>query len=714
MDVFYFNSPPAPAVQGDERSLKSKDKPSVKKRKLCSAMDNSPYHAHVVRVAEPTVYSNDLASLTPQYLDAFFDAGLFLPSGISSPSGDVGPESNTSSSVKTADRISSACVGSAATLPPTPGAQSRRSSAHHPRPVSTDLWEEEDGRRIRFALPGENDDHVERLRNSYTSRNSASSEAERVPVDSTSADDTLFRQTPGMPSRAAQPTDFGQFAGPVSGPDGRWPALPLPPPPPLPIFTPSQLLWDDGHLDVGDQKRSYDFTDFMDHWRLRARQDIKVPPFSPAIGPSEWRKPLRKYVRQHALTGAPSDLQGIRWESFGIERESALQARRLLHPERSTRNCGGQSICHSNDGPHYTFRSFAPSHRARFSHYQLRNMVAVSGRNDIYYADGSRVRKASLSCPSSTSTVMDLAKPSHSASPFKVTCLASSASGPTSCQSDDVLLAGGFNGEYALLDLNSTFSALPIEGTVSHAKDGIVNHISTFRSRNSASFHAAFCSNDHNIRIMDLHQNRFTHTFEYPTAINCSTMSPDSRLRALVHDGSDTWITNADTGEILVKLKAHTDFAFACAWSPCTRYLATGAEDGQTVIWDARNWSRPLKELGSVMSCPRSLHFTDDEKLVIAESEDVLSCVDMGTFSRRQDVRFFGSVAGVGLVGGGEEVVLANADVTVGGMMSFGRVAGGFGGGGFGERVDEGVWTGRRKRGRRREYVESVVEDVIT
>ena len=162
----------------------------------------------------------------------------------------------------------------------------------------------------------------------------------------------------------------------------------------------------------------------------------------------------------------------------------------------------------------------------------------------------------------------------------------------------------------------------------------------------------------------------------YPSAINCSATAPDRRLRAIVGDFRDAYVTNAESGEVLVTLSGHIDHGFACAWSSNGIHVATGAQDGKTLVWDARNWTEPLQTLHSVMSCPRSLHFTDEGALVVAESDDVVSIYDPLTFDRRQDLRFFGSVAGVGLLDGGKEVVVANTDKSVGGLLSFERLPG--------------------------------------
>ncbi|KAI7119347.1 hypothetical protein KC352_g33345 [Hortaea werneckii] len=126
---------------------------------------------------------------------------------------------------------------------------------------------------------------------------------------------------------------------------------------------------------------------------------------------------------------------------------------------------------------------------------------------------------------------------------------------------------------------------------------------------------------------------------------------------------------------MIATLHGHTDHGFACSWAQNGLHLATGAQDGKTLVWDARNWSRPLYTLPSTMSCPRSMHFMDNDGLIVAEDEDVVSVYDPSTFAKRQDIRFFGSIAGVALLDGGDELALANSDKTVGGLMSFQRTA---------------------------------------
>lgn len=684
MDVFQFDSPPQPLLRGAEEALKWRDKPSTKRRKVYSIMNDSPFFAHVVRISEPSVTANELLSAPVHYLESLLEAG-YLPSSLTCPS--TVPSNNTASVAKPGEdtAASEQAADSDSILPQVSRSSARAPSADHPRPESSDLWEEEDRRRMRFALPDGGDDHVERLGRPH--RGAPGADQSHSPgifyspelAISLEEHQRASVQTLGRNSEAPEvifdpiPTGYPFHAALESF---------LPPPPSMPLFTASQFVWDDNSLPVDDHRRTYDFADFMDQWSQAGQSNEALSAFTPPFGPSLWRRTLQEYIR---TATDEVDMQGLRWNSMGSGRKSALRAREALHPQRPDERAWQGWNTDDDHGRHYQFRSFAPKHRARFSHYQLRNMIAAGKGRNVYYAAENKVKTASLSCSSVENTVMDLAKPSRSATPFKITCLTTSSSAKPG---DGILLAGGFNGEFAMLSLDAPSPTKPVEGTVSYDRDGIVNHISTFYDRRSGIARATFCSNDRNVRVMDLSQLRIVDAFTYDNATNGSTMSPDSRLRAFVHDGNDIIITNADTGEVLFGLEAHTDYAFACDWSPCGRYLGTGAEDAQVVVWDSRNWKRPLHHLPSVMSCARSSHFTDDSALVVAESEDVVSIVDTANFDVRQDTRFFGAIAGIALLGGGAEMVVANSDETVGGLMSFQRLSRGHGNGEFGQQVE--------------------------
>lgn len=303
---------------------------------------------------------------------------------------------------------------------------------------------------------------------------------------------------------------------------------------------------------------------------------------------------------------------------------------------------------------------------------------------------------------------MDLSKPHMCNAGFRVTCL--SAPPRHSLQNQSVLVAGGFFGEYAICNVDALDGTVS-EGFVTHAYNGLVTHIHTYADRRSGLPQAVFCSNDSKVRLMDVASLRITQGFTYETAVNCASTSPDGRLRVLVGDSQETLITNAETGQALVTLKEHGDHGFACDWSKNGVHIATAAQDGAVLIWDARNWARPWESFGSSVSCARSVHWTESGQLVVAENDDVVRVYDGAKSRDYQEIDFFGSIAGVALVDGGEEMVVANADKTVGGLMTFERRPQGFGEyGSFGR---EAMRNGCRDSVRSSRYVSDIVADIV-
>ncbi|KAK4499279.1 hypothetical protein PRZ48_009792 [Zasmidium cellare] len=446
--------------------------------------------------------------------------------------------------------------------------------------------------------------------------------------------------------------------------------------------------FDEDALAVDDPRRDYDFADFMDSWRLRSIKDRRLPPFelgqqtSVRIG-----RPTRPVSKHDLASGV--DIQGIRWEVIGPLRGRATKARNILHHSPASMTTEARDAKRQRrQGKHYQFRSFNPAHKAKVSHYQLRNVLGATSRNEVFYATGSQVKRTSLACPDLEQTVMDLSKPQSSNAGFRVTCL--SASPRHTMQNQGILVAGGFFGEYALCNVDSADNGAVSEGFVTHAYNGLVTHIHTYANRRSGLPQAAFCSNDRMLRLMDVPSLRFTDEFAYEHAINCASTSPDGRLRVLVGDSQETLITNAETGQTLVTLREHNDHGFACDWSPDGIHIATAAQDGGVLIWDARNWSKPCKSWASSTSCARSVQWTDSGTLVVAENDDIVRVYDGAKGEQYQEINFFGSIAGVALVDGGEELVVANADKTVGGLLSFEMTPQGFGeSGAHGRQVEE-------------------------
>jgi WD40 repeat protein len=252
----------------------------------------------------------------------------------------------------------------------------------------------------------------------------------------------------------------------------------------------------------------------------------------------------------------------------------------------------------------------------------------------------------------------------------KPTCLASDG---------DVLVTGGFHGEYAYVYLGAERTGAYNSGSLTTHYNGISNHVHAFRHRTSAQTQAAFCSNDSRMRVLDCATNRIVQSFDLGFQINASATAPDGRLRVVVGDKHDALIIDTDTGTAQANLPFHKEDAFACAWSDDSRFVATAAQDDRIAVYDTRNFSRTLAVLGTEYGYVRSLRFSPTgsgaQVLVAAENDDAVHVFDTAALDKRQSITFFGSVAGCALSPGGERLYIASDDSIVGGLFEFERAA---------------------------------------
>lgn len=620
-DIFYFSSPPTPLPSRSHADSKKKLRPC--KRRRHTGMDTQTQHACVARLEEPTFCPSNVSSVLP--LSLYNDIASL---SLRSPERPTRTSSHSDhGSVPEAEGLNS--------IPSTLQEYIRR-----PASTSSDLI----SRNRIWPTPSPNT--TSRLRRPRSTTPDLETTSLREPR-------TFSLYDPFIPPwfQALHP-DFNGF------------------------------IEDEG-LAVDDPQRSYDFAEFMKKWSqiqcMYPDLDIRMPPVVKTEG-------FQGEVTQDDAREMGIDMQGLDWSRSGTHREAALDARRRFHPSQRRKYVplGSKTRKLYEKEVHYGFKAFLRKHTSKISHFQLRNVLTASNRNDIFYSAGNQVMQTSLSYPSLRNCVMDLTRPRNSSCGFSVTCL--SAAGT---QTDNMLFTGGFNGEYAMLDINSESCTEPTMGFVTHDYDGIVTHVQSYSNRRSGLLQAAFCSNDWKVRVMDARTARFTNSFTYETAINCSALSPDGRLRVLVGDTQETLITDAEKGNIIVTLNEHSDHGFACSWSHDGRYTATGAQDGKVIVWDARNWSEPLAKMSCVMSSARSLHFTEDGALVVAEEDDVVSIYSHRGFDQRQDLRFFGPIAGLTVLDGGSEIIVANADDTVGGLLRWRRTPQGLNQGTYGERANK-------------------------
>jgi hypothetical protein len=246
------------------------------------------------------------------------------------------------------------------------------------------------------------------------------------------------------------------------------------------------------------------------------------------------------------------------------------------------------------------------------------------------------------------------------------------------------LFGGTFNGEYCYRSLHTEPRDQTFEsGRITMDSVGITNHVKLEMPRTSSSPVAAIASNDDSFRILDLATKKFVTEHSYSFPINCTAISSDGRLRAVVGDDPNVLITRADTGEVLRTLEGHRDYGFACDWSDNGWTVATGFQDKSVKIWDARRWcdsngrSAPVAEFQSKIAGVRNLRFSPvgsgGPVLVAVEEADYINIIDAQTFSSRQTLDLFGELGGASFTNEGHNLNVLSCDGHRGGILQLER-----------------------------------------
>ena len=338
----------------------------------------------------------------------------------------------------------------------------------------------------------------------------------------------------------------------------------------------------------------------------------------------------------------------------------------------------------SMTGARFLPQAMHSKHRAATPHFELRNHFAVQDHLRYIYSDGSQVW-SEYNWSSQRINIMDFSdvtKYDMFLEPVSISTLALSMDHPRS-----ICMVGGLNGEFAYKSLigdNDMLMTNPIRtGLVTTHNSAVINHIDI---QNRC---AVISCNDNKIRTLDLETGNFLnypskprtgngteagHTYDF--AINCTATCPDGRLRVAVGDEKEGLIINADNGEIEHELKGHSDYSFACAWSPDARYVATAAQDRLVNIYDTRTW-RILSTFSSHVSTHRSMKFSPvgggTACLLLAEEADRVTIVNARTFKDAQTLSFYGSIVGADFERDGAAFWVANSDEKFGGFMRYQR-----------------------------------------
>ena len=448
--------------------------------------------------------------------------------------------------------------------------------------------------------------------------------------------------------------------------------------------------------DFEDNTNYFSVSFFLYYWK---QMYMSQKPDYPRI--SQLANERAKVKRPDRITTndrEQSDYQGIHWSWYQTTRQEAREVRRMTY--RNLRNLGpleqnfatkafkanfpGAVIPRSDC--YFRFNEMDMRRKPDFSHFQLRHNLSATSKNAIFYAnrplrhdavsvwDGWNLQHKTIMCfnpeTGTEECAMDVRKRYKKHDP-KITKIHALTAG------NGVLVAGSFEGVYAMKSLSADFKSAPVVGTIATGGDVSTNHIHTHLDRHSGLPRVVFDSNDRSVRILDCVTSNWVGCHKYPYQVNCSVTSPDGRLRLLNGDDCEPIVANAETGEILAKLPGHNDFGFACDWAPDGITMATGHQDGLVKVWDARKLNESIHTIAMDQAGCRSLQFSPlgsgKRVLVLAEPADFVHIVDGQTFESKQTIDFFGEISGISMPPDGSKLYIANADAKYGGLMEFER-----------------------------------------
>ncbi|XP_076917945.1 putative WD repeat-containing protein C2A9.03 [Bidens hawaiensis] len=122
-------------------------------------------------------------------------------------------------------------------------------------------------------------------------------------------------------------------------------------------------------------------------------------------------------------------------------------------------------------------------------------------------------------------------------------------------------------------------------------------------------------------------------------------------------------------------VKGHLDYSFASAWHPDGRIFATGNQDKTCRVWDVRNLANPVSVLKGNMAAARSVRFSSDGQfLVVAEATDFVHVYNTKlNYEKRQEIDFFGEIAGVSLSPDDESLFIGVFSEDCGSLLQFNK-----------------------------------------
>ncbi|PIA58264.1 hypothetical protein AQUCO_00500297v1 [Aquilegia coerulea] len=378
----------------------------------------------------------------------------------------------------------------------------------------------------------------------------------------------------------------------------------------------------------------------------------------------------------HARRG--KDIQGIPWERLRITCEKYRQTR--LEQYKNYENIpqsgeGSEKLCKptKKGEMYYEFRQNTRSVKLTILHFQLRNLVWATSKDDVYFMQNYSVIHWSAVTYNNTEVpnVSGHVAPSE-IHPGSLSEGFSSTQVSTLAVKDKLLVAGGFNGELICKYLDRP--GVSFCSRTSYDDNAITNAVDIYNSP-SGAVHVMASNNDCGIRDFDMEKFQFSKHFQFPWPVNHTSLSPDAKQPVIVGDNPEGLLVDSNTGKTISPICGHLDFLFASAWHPYGHVFATGNQDKTCRIWDTRNLSKSVSVLKGNIGAIRSIRFTSDGKfMAMAEPADFVHVYDVNNgYEKQQEIDFFGEISGVSFSPDMETLFIGVWDRTYASLLQYSR-----------------------------------------
>ncbi|XP_062195378.1 uncharacterized WD repeat-containing protein C2A9.03-like [Phragmites australis] len=372
------------------------------------------------------------------------------------------------------------------------------------------------------------------------------------------------------------------------------------------------------------------------------------------------------------------DIQGIPWERMSNTRDMYRQTRLKQYANfenipNSGRTSEKECTPVEKGKLYYEFQYNTRSVKSTILHFQLRNLVWATTRHDVYLMSNHSVLHWSA-LTREKHEVIDLqghvAPSEKHQGNFSEGFYRTQVS--TLAVKNNLLVTGGFHGEIICKFLDRKGISYCCKST--HDDNGITNSLEIFQ-KPSGSVHFLASNNDCGVRDFDMEKFQICNHFRFAWAVNHTSLSPDGKLAVIAGDDPDGLLVDANSGKTVHDLRGHLDFSFASAWNPDGRTFATGNQDKTCRVWDIRNLSKSVAVLGGNIGAIRSIRYTSDGRfMAMAEPADFIHIFDVASgYSRKQELDFFGEIAGISFSPDTEALFVGVHDRTYSSLLQFNR-----------------------------------------